>query len=1035
MNLYSRALRHIEMEDVKAKQDQRIIIEAQKRTRVRQAQETLKNWNSPEYSDWRNQQLKEGMTTGNVYFTSFPATGEASLETIDATVASSFSDAGGNAALNGSVIRSSGTGEGTDGGFDIGGNYLGFEGSEDSRWAILNPIDSSKFDTLVIKAIRGNDNNGGEDPDVAGEELRLYYLEPGGSSFRSISINPDGEQVLPADSDVIIGLGSDDSRLRDWSVQLPSYARGEGFTYMLFQLSHSGVGFDNYGVTDVRYQRRNPISLLVSLDSPEATSFISDGSGTMTPEQKKKRLDDMLAASDEYLETMFPTNQEAMRRAEENLKRNIEISLDPNTFNFPDYQTPEYYDMFPRSIGAQSSPTQIDRYLEQKGLTTATLSKDFNSQRGVFDSLGYDGTLLLLNNTDTQEQTLTAMGIDPGLLTNYTPDSYEKITKITNLRPGGTPATGWDGKFYEYNDPQLEASQVIPLETYLQVKGTDNYIGIEKPDRAEPGKRYVMEKKYSFTPDDESTPNYTGVRNKDIEDRFDSGRIGYKSLVGTDDYVGGHSWDYNLYKGSDPNLGNSKYMLRELAGSSTKSLNYIAQNADSLAYEFMRRFQNGEVGGNYKNVYDQYKDVDFSTNYDPLWIWNSDPTNNMQGMLKVLRGISSGRSLDSPVSYYTSNTASAESKATAERNHKENNDRLYENLQKALRLFDSPRSINQYEKDEWYLKGDDARTVTEIRTTHPYANLTTQNQQQPQPSEPDDPYMNIQVGDEQIIKKGDDTILDTLRGIDNRQKNSIEKEMDRIQKMPPAVKNELTRLLNVAGTSEYTPTPPKTKKEIEDYMASLPPGVIEDMEKGGKTLASGVDALGLGLAILAGLALGVAGVGAGLGTALGKGLSKIKNLTKAKPKPTKARYPTSPKKPTDPRFRIDEPLNPTGRNMGRPQPSRGRGMGDRWEGPLSNSFKPEGKLISEKSKDHNERIAKQGKLKSPSEFFKRADVKPVYPDTPPPEMVQGRHPDWWDGEKVSQRYNRLDPSSAKAMPNTGNPKIDAKIAKAKNKPK
>ena len=101
---------------------------------------------------------------------------------------------------------------------------------------------------------------------------------------------------------------------------------------------------------------------------------------------------------------------------------------------------------------------------------------------------------------------------------------------------------------------------------------------------------------------------------------------------------------------------------------------------------------------------------------------------------------------------------------------------------------------------------------------------------------------------------------------------------------------------------------------------------------------------------------------------------------------------------------------------------------------MSAQFNPKGKLINE-TKDHNERITKQGKLKSPSEFFKRADVKPVYPDTPPPEMVQGRHPDWWDGEKVSQRYNRLDPSSAKAMPNTGNPKIDAKIAKAKNKPK
>ena len=63
--------------------------------------------------------------------------------------------------------------------------------------------------------------------------------------------------------------------------------------------------------------------------------------------------------------------------------------------------------------------------------------------------LDRDQTLTLLNNTSTQEKTLTAMGIDPGLVKNLTDDSYDKIGKIANLRPGGTPATGWDGKFYE----------------------------------------------------------------------------------------------------------------------------------------------------------------------------------------------------------------------------------------------------------------------------------------------------------------------------------------------------------------------------------------------------------------------------------------------------------------------------------------------------------------------------------------------------------------------------------------------------------
>jgi len=78
-----------------------------------------------------------------------------------------------------------------------------------------------------------------------------------------------------------------------------------------------------------------------------------------------------------------------------------------------------------------------------------------------------------------------------------------------------------------------------------------------------------------------------------------------------------------------------------------------------------------------------------------------------------------------------------------------------------------------------------------------------------------------------------------------------------------------------------------------------------------------------------------------------KVVNVLKNL-KPKPvyRPTQSRYPTTPK-PKDPRFRIDGPLNPKGTNNRPPSPSRGRGMGDRWEGPLSNSYQPKGELIAE----------------------------------------------------------------------------------------
>lgn len=54
--------------------------------------------------------------------------------------------------------------------------------------------------------------------------------------------------------------------------------------------------------------------------------------------------------------------------------------------------------------------------------------------------------------------------------------------------------------------------------------------------------------------------------------------------------------------------------------------------------------------------------------------------------------------------------------------------------------------------------------------------------------------------------------------------------------------------------------------------------------------------------------------------------------------------------------------------------------------------------------------------------------KAGYPNNPPPEMVNGFHPEY--GNKGNY-YDKLDPQSAEAMPPTGNPEIDTKVQKAK----
>jgi len=59
-------------------------------------------------------------------------------------------------------------------------------------------------------------------------------------------------------------------------------------------------------------------------------------------------------------------------------------------------------------------------------------------------------------------------------------------------------------------------------------------------------------------------------------------------------------------------------------------------------------------------------------------------------------------------------------------------------------------------------------------------------------------------------------------------------------------------------------------------------------------------------------------------------------------------------------------------------------------------------------------------------------AKNGYPNDPPPEMVNGWHPEY--GKKGSY-YNKLDPQSARSMPPTGNPHIDKKVKAAAKKPK
>jgi hypothetical protein len=61
-------------------------------------------------------------------------------------------------------------------------------------------------------------------------------------------------------------------------------------------------------INNLRYQRRTPMNVFVSLDSPEATSFTRTGSPNTTPEERRKQLQSQLKAGKQYTDKQFGPN-------------------------------------------------------------------------------------------------------------------------------------------------------------------------------------------------------------------------------------------------------------------------------------------------------------------------------------------------------------------------------------------------------------------------------------------------------------------------------------------------------------------------------------------------------------------------------------------------------------------------------------------------------------------------------------------------------------------------------------------------------
>ena len=334
MNRFSRILHHTDINDIKQKNSDRITVlkltESKNKRELLERQKELQEISNPNFSDWRTD-LKEGMTTKGTFQTVLGGQGEENLTDYDTTT---DIDQWGSVAYDNGIthettegvnIGPAGTGSGDDGGFNIEGGYLNFN---DTKSQIIIPkIDLTVYDEIVVTAIRGNGSNGGISPTAAYGDLELLWATPrsnindGTPSYLYPNMNENGvnqasgtepeyhqkyNQFIPSNNERWNTYDPSDTGLREWALPVPEWMRFEDVALIIGKYNNAFTP-GTYGITKVAFRRVKPITLFVSLDSPEATSFVRLGGGSSpsTPKKRKKKVEDQLQASKEYTDKVL----------------------------------------------------------------------------------------------------------------------------------------------------------------------------------------------------------------------------------------------------------------------------------------------------------------------------------------------------------------------------------------------------------------------------------------------------------------------------------------------------------------------------------------------------------------------------------------------------------------------------------------------------------------------------------------------------------------------------------------------------------
>ena len=196
----------------------------------------------------------------------------------------------------------------------------------DSGWMATKDIDTSEMDTLKIHARVSNSNISN-----ASDQTEVYYWAGNKPGFKSVSGDTiggdagignnkpnDGWRPLNQKPDgsfdnsvstVLIGpnkQANPDNVLQSHSVQIPEWARGKKSRFIIF--SKGTLSNGTFSMTSIRFQRKNTMSIQVPLSDPEGSNFIRGGiidGKTTTPEERKKRVAEMLKTSSQYVTGKF----------------------------------------------------------------------------------------------------------------------------------------------------------------------------------------------------------------------------------------------------------------------------------------------------------------------------------------------------------------------------------------------------------------------------------------------------------------------------------------------------------------------------------------------------------------------------------------------------------------------------------------------------------------------------------------------------------------------------------------------------------